>query len=316
MKELKKILVRGLVFIAVTALIYIGILYTLYKIELNHRPMVYRFCEGINLKGGNTYQKFQDFDPLKKYDILVIGSSHAYRGYDPRIFRKHGIDLFNLGTSAQTMVNSYYIAKNYITHNTCKLVILDAFDGALMAEPTESSADLIQNISSDKAALELALNLREPRAINMFLVRQFNKSHSPYYVDSSYAGNGFTQNFSTVNKILDYNYYQDKKINPVQLKYMVYLIKYLKVQDVPFIVVNHPLPRTWNQMGHTSYAKAIDSIAVKEGGSYLDYGRSMPLDEKKYFYDAHHINQNGVEIYNDKLINDLDTLFNRLNLKD
>jgi hypothetical protein len=51
---------------------------------------------------GHMFTRNKELNSLDSIDILVIGSSHVYRGFDPRFFSKKGIRLFNLGSSAQT----------------------------------------------------------------------------------------------------------------------------------------------------------------------------------------------------------------------
>ena len=305
-------MINGIVFLFVSCAIYFILFYSLFKIEINERPLIYRFGEALNLKGGNTYQKFADFNPREKYDIVVIGSSHAYRSYDPRLFKENGINMFNLGTSAQTMVNSYFIAEGYIRSNTCKLVILDIFDGALIASETESSADLIQNISDDDVAFQLALHLREPRAINMYLLRMMNTNRKPFYYDTNYVANGYSENNNTVKGKLNYSFYRKKEISAVQLEYFEKLLQYFKLHNIPYIIIDGPLPKTWDFKGHQKFKKKVMTIVERYQSTFIDYSSKLRLDEKKYFYDAHHLNQEGVNIYNRQLLYDLDTLFKKL----
>jgi len=56
--------------------------------------------------GGHMYSRLQDIHRTSNIDILILGSSHAYRGYDPRIFNKHGFSMFNLGSSAQSPIQT------------------------------------------------------------------------------------------------------------------------------------------------------------------------------------------------------------------
>lgn len=58
---------------------------------------------------GHLFSRVRDAEKMKNPDILFLGSSHAYRGFDTRIFSKHGITSFNLGSSAQTpIIQKYY----------------------------------------------------------------------------------------------------------------------------------------------------------------------------------------------------------------
>ncbi len=303
--QIKKIIIKGLLFMVVVAAVYIAIMFLLVKVTIGGKPVVFRACDAVSWKGGNSYQKFIDFDTKKKYDILVLGSSHAYRGYDPRAFKNNNIDLFNLGTSGQTPLSSYFISKNYINANSCKLVLLDIYDGALSGDGVESTSDLIQNIGSTKAAVEMGLALEDPRAINMLTVRMLIKNASPMYVDSAYVYNGYSEKRDSV-KIVDKKWYDfTAKINTKQVRYLIKLISYFKENNIQVIMLTHPAPKEMNRENHKKFAEVVNFIATEYAVEYWDYEFKHNLDSKNDFFDGHHLNQSGVEKYNKMLIDSL-----------
>lgn len=102
---------------------------------------------------------------------FFLGSSHAYRGYDPRVFSDHGLSTFNLGSSSQRIMHSYIIAKEYISSGNT-LVILDVFSSTLVHDYLlEASSSLIQNVPSFSAALKIGLRTPDPRVLNMLTLR-------------------------------------------------------------------------------------------------------------------------------------------------
>ena len=54
----------------------------------------YRFSSHSHLN-----RIIQDLANFTDVDILFLGSSHTYRGFDPRIFMKDNIKSFNLASS-------------------------------------------------------------------------------------------------------------------------------------------------------------------------------------------------------------------------
>ena len=53
-------------------------------------------------------QSFPTFQEVRRHedvDIVFVGSSHAYRSFDPRFFAREGLTTFNIGTRAQTPLN-------------------------------------------------------------------------------------------------------------------------------------------------------------------------------------------------------------------
>jgi len=303
--QVKKIIKNGFVFLAILIVVYFAVMFLLVKIKIGQTALIYRVSDGINWKGGNTYQKFIDFDINHKYDVIVVGSSHAYRGYDPRIFIKNGSDLYNLGTSSQSVFNSYFISKNYITSSNCKLAILEMYDGALSSDAIEPTSDLVQNISSNKAAFEMVMAIKDPRAFNMFTVRLMTKGDAPMYYDSAYVFNGYSEKKDSV-KVVDENWRKSKfEINEMQVSYLRKTISYFKEKNITILLVSHPAPIELNNGNHEKVAAQIETICKDFNVEYIDYSYTHNLKLKVDFYDAHHLNQSGVLKFNEMLILDL-----------
>src|SRR5215217_8103310 len=74
---------------------------------------------------GHLFSRLKELDTVKNVDILFLGSSHAYRGYDVRKFNRLGYSAFNLGSSAQTPVQTELLVKTYLAQLNPKVVILD-----------------------------------------------------------------------------------------------------------------------------------------------------------------------------------------------
>jgi hypothetical protein len=284
---------------------YILVMVAFTKMKIGGIPLVYRVSEGMSWKGGNSFQKFQDFDRNKKYDVIVIGSSHAYRGYDPRLFNQEHIELFNLGTSGQSLFNTYFILKNYVSSSNCRLLILDIYDGALASDGFESASDLLQNISSDKAAFEMGTALKDPRSLNMLTVRMLNSSATPLYLDSFYIGNGYSEKKDSVKKIGEREYNKSMKISEVQLKYLKKIMKFLKTHKIRTVAISHPLPLKSGRENHKKITEVVNPILSENEIEYLDHSFSHELDSDFDFYDSHHLNQSGVEKFNTTIINEL-----------
>jgi hypothetical protein len=61
---------------------------------------------------------------------------------------------------------------------------------------------------------------------------------------------------------------------------------------------------------HKSFMRILDSIAEPEGFSIIDYTTMGICREKKYFFDATHLNVQGATLFSEKLGHDLDSLIN------
>src|SRR5262245_26702081 len=101
-----RLLRSGLLFAATVVVLYLAGMWLLTHVRLFGRPAIYRTGDYYKWHGGQSVPQWQEFDQKEHYDVLVLGSSHAYRGYDPEHFAKRGLRMFNLGSTAQTPMNS------------------------------------------------------------------------------------------------------------------------------------------------------------------------------------------------------------------
>lgn len=304
--ELRKIIKKGLLFFFIIIFMYLFSMYCLNKIKINNIPMIYRVSGIFCYKGGNTFRKFKDYDQNKTYDVIVIGSSHAYRGYDPRIFGKHKLEMFDLGSSGQTLLNTYYIAKNYIKASSCKLVILDIYDIALSENGMEPAADLIENMTSSSTALEMAFAMKDPRAVNMATLRMMRLNEAPSFQDTAYVMNGYSENKRTAEAMNKDKYRSYYNLNKDQLMYLKKILEYFKSLQLKVIAITHPIPlELQKNSNHNQFYQNTMSVTSSMGVPYWDYSRTLILDSKKDYFDENHLNQYGVEKFNPVLIKDL-----------
>ena len=82
-------------------------------------------------RGGNghLYSRIQELRTKKPVEILFLGSSHAYRGFDTRIFDAAGLKSFNLGSSAQSPMQTYVLASKYLSTLKPRLVVYEVNPG-------------------------------------------------------------------------------------------------------------------------------------------------------------------------------------------
>ena len=74
-----------------------------------------------------TFTRLNEVKNVSDIDILFVGSSHAYRGFDTRIFGSNGMTAFNLGTSAQTPLQTKFLLERYLDEVAPKNVIFQVF---------------------------------------------------------------------------------------------------------------------------------------------------------------------------------------------
>jgi hypothetical protein len=106
---------------------------------------------------GHLNSRIKEIPQHPNVDILVLGSSHAYRGFDTRIFEKYGYSMFNLGSSSQTPVQTQVLLHRYLELLSPKLIIYEVNPMLFNSDGIEASLDLLANDEVDRHSAEMAL---------------------------------------------------------------------------------------------------------------------------------------------------------------
>jgi hypothetical protein len=297
----------GLVFTLVVVVLYIAVMVVLCRLAPGGVPLIHRTGDYYHLKGGVSYAKFREWDPAAHHDVLVVGSSHAYRGYDPRIFADRGLSLFNLGSSAQTPLNTLHVLRGYAGQGRAGLVLIDVYEGALTNDGLESTSDLVMNIGSDRAAAGMAWDQADLRAVNMLALRFLRRDAPADVIDSTYVPGGFSQNTDSLKGAVPYARFDRSKVRADQLVHLAACLDHCRDRGLPAVLVSHPQPHAADSVGHLVFRALIDSVRAPYGTPYLDLALGHALDDHDHFYDHNHLNQAGVERFNAILISALDS---------
>lgn len=304
---MKKILIQGLLIMASFFAAYIILFAVLFFFQPGGIPFLYRATQGNLWKGGGTHLKFQQFDRTKKWDVIVLGSSHAYKGYDPLVFSLNDLEMYNLGTSNQHMMCSYQIIKNHINKDNCNLLILDMFDKVFANNDIESKSDIIQNVDDDKTAIATAFSSGDIRALNMITLRYFNKTMEPLNTDTIGYRNGYLK----ASKRLDPKRKDITKMNwkytpiPSQKKYLGILLEHCRKEGLKIVAVSHPTPRIYPMRDHDKFLADVNPLLKKYNVPYYDYTNYKEMGNINFYSDPTHLNQIGTIRFNKMLIEDL-----------
>ena len=304
---------RVFLFAVFTALLYLaGVVFMAY-VPIKGRPLIFRTGDYYNWPGGDTWERFHEFDKNTRWDAVIIGSSHAYRSYDPAIFAQHGHHVFNLGSSAQTPLNSYQLIKHYLDSTNCQLLIFDVFENSFQNTGLESTADLTQNVTDDGAALGMAWALRDLRGLNMMALRMVTKGREPYFTIPGYQGQGFLLNPDSIGSELEAP--EEKRVNlpERQRHFFEACVQLCRERGIPMVVSSHYARAEWRGKSHVVLTSYMDSVLADTGIPYLDFTNSPGIEDRNWFIDHNHLNGAGARIFTEQLVDSLEVLgyFNR-----
>lgn len=297
-----------LLFALCTVVLYGAAMFTLVHVPFMGKPLVYRTGDYYNWPGGDSWTRFREFDPKRRYDVVIIGSSHAYRGYDPYVFTQRGHTAFNLGSSAQTPLNSYWLVKEYLDSANTRLLVLDVYEGVLQGTGLESTADLSQNQTSDAAALGMAWDLRDVRGLNMIALRNLAQHSSPFYTDPAYAGLGFVPKPDSVKTDAPPPPDEPVVLKPRLQHFLEQTVALCRERGIPVVVSSHYARRDRRGSAHAVLAAYMAQALRGTGIPYVDFTEAPGIEDRNWFLDHNHLNATGARIFTEQLADSLEAL--------
>jgi hypothetical protein len=301
---MKSFIVKALKFSGFTLLAYI----LLIIIWGSFAPFRFKKNLNYNLGGyGNMFTRMQEIKQVTTPDILVLGSSHAYRGFDPRVFKDSNLDLFNAGSSSQSPIHSELLLKRYLKSLKPKLVVIEVYPGTFCSDGVEASLDFISNDKNDLLSFKLILSQNHLKLYNTYvyalfrdLTGQNNNFKEPLdkEEDGTYISGGFV-----TSDLRYYEYRQHEprewKFNPNQFRAFERIVKIAAEKQVEILFIQAPITRAL--FAAYTNNRQFDEL-MQNYGTYYNFNHLINLDDSLHFYDGHHLNQNGVELFNAKVI--------------
>ncbi|KFC24587.1 hypothetical protein [Chryseobacterium sp. FH1] len=242
-------------------------------------------------------KRYLDLKKSDSIDLAIFGSSHAYRGYDNRIFNNVGMRTLNLGSSSQTPILTEFIYNNYIVEISPKIILIDIYPILLTKNSEEGDLNVLPIFYNNLGFIAEGINGSDIRVINSLIYFQVfgnarnvksRISHNDKYVDGGYVSNFGVKEDKKKYKVTAL---EIKEKNIVALKNIV---TDAEKKGIKVFLFQAPLP----EERYKSYSnnKEINSI-MHSIGKYYNYN-DVGFLPSQYFMDDSHINQKGVDVYN------------------
>jgi len=255
---------------------------------------------------GHMNTRLKEIKNFTDIDILFLGSSHAYRGFDPRVFKSAGLSTFNLGSSSQTPIQTRLLLKRYLIQLAPKLIIYETTPGAFPADGVESALDIIANDKNDIYSLLMTLKLNHIRIYNNFVygvmrdLFGLNDSYKePLNKNSdTYITGGYVEKEMRHYKVKSHKN-RTWSFNDNQLSEFEAIVTMIRDANIDLILVQAPVTPSL----YSSFQDNISFDSTMSGYStYYNFNEILQLDDSFHFFDSNHLNQNGVDVFNNKLI--------------
>ena len=257
---------------------------------------------------GHMYTRTREAEKIKNIDILFIGSSHAYRGFDTRIAKAYGYESFNLGSSSQTPVQTELLLKKYLGSLNPKTVVYEVYPYTFTNDGVESSLDMIANGKIDYDVLNMAFSLNNIKTYNSLVYgyyreifnRNKNFSENKIIDKDTYIPGGFVEREMAFNNPLAEDGIKTTEWIPLKYQEKAFerILKLIKERGIKLVLVQAPV--TKSEYKNYNNNDKID-LYFSAKARYYNFNGLLYLSDSTDFYNNDHLNQNGVIIFNNTL---------------
>lgn len=309
---MKKLIVVFSRFLLVSILVYCLVIIVLYKCNVK--------IFSTNIPGKDqrrtafTARKLEDAANTKNSDLVILGSSLAYRNYHPQILKKEGLSSLSLGTSSQKPNMTYVMAMRYLDRIDGKLVVIDVNPYLMLMPDTYETIDVIMNSSKSKYDWDLLIAEPSLMAFNSLIIKysgfaekdRMEKLKDSSLEENTYLGNGsvastmvYDSNKKTPNiTISDFQPSQD------QVEALENTIEFLKSRKINFVLVLSPANEHYfvnrSKISLQEFKK-LSRTYFSKYGNYYD-SNDLAQYQQTDFMDFSHLNETGAKKFTNSLI--------------
>jgi len=272
-------------------------------------------------------------------DVVFLGASHAYRSFDTRILDEQlGMNTFNMGSSSQSVKDSYFLLREMYSHHLPRYCILEMswaryniYDFSSNAtssyilydyfRPSVNKLYYFFSAFNEQTAINAVLPFRRYpiTAPSKYLENIKAKMTKEYfgcsysvaaYDNEHYAGKGYVyrnKGFSrgNVGKVEPYTW-SNLNINNEAVYYFDKIYKLCEENGTELILVTAPVPLA-SVAAVGNYQEAhefLDSLAEKYGLVHYDFNlakKALFENRDEYFYDSGHMSGLGANVFSNKV---------------
>ena len=256
---------------------------------------------------GFTFKKLKEVKDIENIDILILGSSHAYRGIDTRILSKYGFDAFNLGTSAQTPLQTEFLLETYLKKINPRIIIFEVYPSMFTKLGVESSLDIFENTQDiNRHAFNMAFRVNNIKTYNFLAYSTLEKLflNNNNFEDKGSGLDCYIQKQGYVERVLSYNKDTIARtrtwdFKKKQIMSFERILKLIESQGIELFLVQAPITKI--RYENISNTEEVDYYFRKKG-NYINFNGKISLKDYYDFYDSTHLNQNGAEKFTYEII--------------
>lgn len=300
---------RALVFCLLAAALLVGL------------RQVFRFKLGGDPEGtsGTTQMEVYYQQPENSVDVLVLGTSHAYRSVSPGLlYEQQGIAAYDLCASSQAIWNTYYYLREGLKTQKPSLIVLEAAGIALIQNDYDldtSQAEIVASLYGMKFSKNKLAAIRASVAQGedwLPLLLDWTQYHArytdltaadflPWQGNETYFSSwkGFEADWRVTDcgTLTVTPSDEAKPLYEKTERYYRAILDLAQSEGIPVCVIVTPYPG-YNTAAERGYYNTIAGIAAQYGVNYIDFNTEqwyaeMGLDGASDFSDTGHLNYAG-----------------------
>ena len=253
----------------------------------------------------HLHTKVLEAKEVHDVDILFLGSSHSYRTFDPRIYAARGVRTFNLGSSNQTPLQTEVLLRSLLETLAPRFVVFEVHPDVIANDGVEAAIYQLSNVPPAWSMIPMALHTRNMRVIataayalpHNLVSREFSSFVEP---QGNYVSCGYVEHDPAFYSPEDI---PDTPIRPqkYQLKALGRCTRLLQQHGIPYLLLEVPDTKVMTE-AYTNLPEFRREMSRYGDFCYVPLDT---LDDSLHFYDREHLNQPGVELYNNYLCDSL-----------
>jgi dihydroxyacetone kinase DhaKLM complex PTS-EIIA-like component DhaM len=313
-----RVVLRMMLFLTTLLMLYVLSIGGLTYLPVNGASIIERSLEYGLRPGarGHSLARFREVEHYGNVDILLAGSSHAMRGFDTRCFAKAGLRAFNLGSTSQSPLNSYYLFERYWTSLNPRFVIYDVFPRIFRADGVESFFDIAANTALSTETVAMAFATRNMATVNALVSLEWERLAHPLdqarqrFRDETYVSGGYVEQSSSRAPNVAIKPHE-WEVSGRQEEYFRRLLRFVQARDAQIILVSLPISSELREKvtNFDDIMARIHKLAEAEDVVFIDLNSAVSLDSSQHFLDDDHLNAEGVRLTNGVLLGILEQRF-------
>lgn len=308
---MKRFHLKVAVFAIVSIVLYVGMMLAFGYFDFDYSPNIKFSNKG---RPGFLFSRLRELDTTRNVDLLFLGSSHAYRGFDTRIFQENGYRCFNLGSSLQTPQQTELLVNRYLNQLNPKIVVFEIFPICFQSEGLESALDLLPAMDIKKDEINYILRRHNPMSFNSLLYGMAYIKRHPIKKQKVkeeskgdiYVKGGFVQRKNADKK-------KDKVIDaPTHIEFtkenieaFQRLMALLNARHIKVVLVQAPCSQEYvSKVLNREEINTFFQHFVGGNVSYISYNDPAyaAFQKQNLFFDDSHLSQEGVVMFNNHFI--------------